>query len=98
MAEGNSFVMGIAGICASILMSLLGWMPLWVLFGVLVIAGALYNSRFFATGITGGFGLGVFSAMDWVPRWIYFSTIILIALFLAVQVAGKYVNTGASAE
>lgn len=98
MAESNSFIIGIAGISMAVLISLLGWLPLWMLFGVLVIAGCLYNSKFFATGISGGFAAGVFAAMDWLPRWIYFTAIVLGALFLAVQVAGKYVNTGVGSE
>ena len=94
----NSFLMGVAGIGASILLSLMGWMPLWVMFGVLVIAGCLYNTAFFATGIFGGFAAGTFAAMDWLPKWIYFTAIVLGALFLAVQIAGKYVNTGVGSE
>jgi len=98
MGENSSFIMGAAGIGTAIVISVLGWAPLWILFGVLVIAGCLYNSKFFATGIAGGFAGGVFAALDWLPRWIYFTAIILMALFLAVQVAGKYVNTGVGSE
>jgi len=98
MAENTSFIIGMAGIGAAILISALGWLPVWVLFGVVVIAGCLYNSKFFATGISGGFASGVFAAMDWLPRWVYFTAIILMALFLAVQIAGKYVNTGVGSE
>ncbi len=97
-SESKSFLMGIAGIGASIFMSILGWLPLWVMFGVLVVAGCLYSTQFFATGIVGAFASGVFAAMDWLPRWIYFTAIVLGALFLAVQVAGKYVNTGVGSE
>jgi len=98
MGESSSFIMGAAGIGTSIIISLLGWAPIWILFGVIVIAGCLYNTKFFATGVAGGFAAGVFAAMDWLPRWIYFTVIILGALFLAVQVAGKYVNTGVGSE
>lgn len=94
IASSKSFLMGIAGIGTSIFMSLLGWLPLWVMFGVLVIAGCLYNSEFFATGIVGGFASGVFAAMNWIPTWIYFTAIVLGALFLAVNVANKYVGSG----
>lgn len=98
LPESNSFLMGIAGIGAAVLISLIGWLPLWVIFGVLVVAGCLYGSKFFATGIIGGFASGIFAAMDWLPRWIYFTAIVLGALFLAVQIAGKYVNTGVGSE
>jgi len=96
--QSKSFLMGISGIGASAIISLMGWLPLWVLFGVLVIAACLYNTAFFATGIVGGFATGVFAAMDWLPKWIYFTAIVLGALFLAVQIAGKYVNTGVGSE
>jgi len=95
MAESTSLIIGVSGIGVASVMSALGWLPVWVLFGVLVVAGCLYNSKFFATGIAGGFASGVFSAMDWLPKWIYFTAVILVALFLAVQLANKYVG-GAS--
>lgn len=96
--EGKSFIMGISGIGMAVILSVAGFVPLWILFGVLVIAGVLYESKFFATGIVGGFASGVFAYMDWLPIWIYFSAIVLGALFLAIQMAGKYVNTGATGQ
>jgi len=98
MAEQTSFLIGIAGIGTATLISLIGWLPLWVMFGVLIIAATLYNTNFFSTGIAGGFASGTFAAMDWLPRWIYFTAIVLCALFLAIQIAGKYVNTGVGSE
>ena len=98
MAQQTSFLIGMAGIGAAVLISLIGWLPLWVLLGVLIIAAILYNTNFFSTGIAGGFASGVFAAMDWLPRWIYFTCIVLAALFLAIQIAGKYVNTGVGTE
>lgn len=93
MAENTSFLMGIAGIMAAILFSMLGWLPIYILFGTFVIAGCLYGSQFFATGIIGGFASGIFAAMDWMPIWIYFTAVIIMTLFLAIRVAAKYVNT-----
>jgi len=98
MAENTSFIMGMAGIGAAVLISLIGWMPLWILFGVLVIAANLYETKYFATGIMGGFASGTFAAMDWLPRWLYFTAIVMSALFLAIKIAGKYVNTGVGSE
>ncbi len=98
MGENTSFIMGITGIGVATIISILGWAPLWILFGVLVIAGCLYSSKFFATGIAGGFAAGTFAALDWLPLWIYFTGIILGTLFLAVKMAGKYVNTGVGSE
>lgn len=98
MAENTSFLIGIAGISTAVIISVMGWLPLWVLFGTLVIGGCLYSTKFFATSIAGGFSAGVFASMDWLPKWIYFTAIVLGGLFLAVQVAGKYVNTGVGAE
>lgn len=94
MPQSNSFLMGIAGIGTATIISLMGWLPLWILFGVLVIAATLYNSEFFATGIVGGFASGVFAAMNWLPKWLYFTAIVLIALFLAIKIAGKYTSGG----
>jgi len=94
MSESTSFIMGMTGIGVSIFTIVLGWMPWWIVFGVLIYAGALYGTSFFATGIAGGFASGVFASMGWLPLVAYFTPIVLGALFLAVKVAGKYVNTG----
>lgn len=94
MSENTSFLMGIAGIGASVIISILGWAPLWILFGVLIVAGLLWNSAYFATGIGGAFASGTFAALDMLPKWIYFTALVLAALFLAVRIATKYVNVG----
>lgn len=94
MAESESFVIGIMGIAASLFTVIMGWLPAWILFGVFIIGGLLYGTKFFATGITGGFGSGVFAALGWFPYWGYFTAIVLATVFLAVKVAGMYVNTG----
>lgn len=92
--ENTSFIIGAMGIGISIIFVVMGWLPIWILFGVLVIAALLYNSKFFATGITGGFGTGVFASMGWFPLWGYFSAVVLATVLLAVKVAGMYINTG----
>ncbi len=94
MGESNSFIIGATGIGASLIFALLGWMPLYILFGVLCAAGALYNSKFFASGIAGMFSVGVFSAIGWIPSIFYFTVVILVFLFLAQKMAGMYFNTG----
>lgn len=94
MAENESFVIGIMGIAASLFTVIMGWLPAWILFGVFIIAGTLYGTKFFATGITGGFGSGIFAALGLFPLWAYFTSIVLATVFLAVKIAGMYVNTG----
>lgn len=96
MGEGTSFMMGIAGIFASFIMVLMGFLPAYILFGTLVIAGVLYGTQFFATGIIGGFAAGVFTALGVLPTYAYFTPIVLAILFLAARVADMYVNTGVS--
>lgn len=94
MSEQTSFIMGIAGIGVSFIIALLGWMPAWVLFGVFIIAGMLYNTKFFATGIAGGFSAGVFASFGWIPLYAYFTALVLGTVFLAVKLASQYVNSG----
>lgn len=94
MEESKSFLMGIAGLGVSLFPILLGWMPVWVVFGAFIIAGLLYNSKFFATGIGGAFGAGTFTFLGWIPSVAYFTAIVLGTVFLAVRVASLYVNTG----
>lgn len=94
MGESKSFVIGATGIGVSFFTVVIGWMPVWILFGVLIIGAVLYETKFFATGITGGFGAGVFASIGWLPLYAYFTPIVLAAVFLAVRVAGKYVNIG----
>jgi hypothetical protein len=94
MAEGNSFIMGIAGIGMSFILTLLGWIPLWAIFAVLVYAAILYTTKFFATGIAGMFAVGVFTSLGWIEPIAYFSAVILGILFLAVKIASKYTTGG----
>lgn len=94
MSENTSFIMGVAGIGVSFIIAIMGWMPLWIMFGVLILAGMLYNTKFFATGIAGGFSSGVFASLGWIPLVAYFTAVVLGTVFLAVKVAGMYVNTG----
>lgn len=94
MSENTSFIMGIAGFGISFFMVLMGWLPLWILFGVFILGGLLYNTKFFATGISGGFVSGVFAFLGWLPLFAYFTSIVLAALLLAVKLSGMYVNTG----
>ena len=95
MGENTSFLMGIAGIGVSFIIALMGWMPYWIIFGVLICAGMLYDTKFFATGIAGGFSSGVFASFGWIPLAAYFTAIVLGTVFLGVKVAAMYVNTGA---
>jgi hypothetical protein len=92
----TSFIMGAGGIGASFFMVLMGWAPWWLLFGTLVYAAVLYESTLFATGIVGGFASGVFAIIGWLPLLAYFTPLIVATVFLAVKVASKYVNTGAT--
>ena len=94
MGESTSFVIGAAGIGVSFFTVIIGWLPIWILFGSLILAAVLYDTKFFATGITGGFGAGVFASIGWLPLYAYFTPIVMAAVFLAVKVAGKYVNIG----
>lgn len=98
MSESTSFIMGAGGIGASLFMVLMGWAPWWLIFGTLIYAGALYNTKFFATGIAGGFASGVFAIIGWLPLLAYFTPVVLGTLFLAVRIADKYVNTGATGQ
>jgi hypothetical protein len=94
MAEGKSFVIGIVGILASLFFVVMGWMPEWVLFGVLIIASVLYETKFFATGIVGGFSVSVFTSIGWLPAWVYFTSVVIATVMLSVKMADKYINTG----
>jgi len=94
MGENTSFIMGIAGIGASFFMVLMGWFPTWLLFGVFVLAGLLYSTKFFATGIAGGFASGVFTFLGWIPSYLYFTAVVLATVLVAVKFADMYVNTG----
>ena len=94
MEESKSFMMGLAGLGISIFPVLLGWMPIWVVFGAFIFAGLLYNTKFFATGISGGFSAGTFTFLGWIPSFYYFTALVLGVVFLAVKIAAMYVNTG----
>jgi len=94
MSESTSFIMGAGGIGASIFMVIMGWAPWWLFFGTLIYAAVLYETKFFATGIAGGFASGVFAIIGWLPLMAYFTPVVLATLFLAIKIAGKYVNTG----
>ena len=94
MGESQSFVIGATGIGISLITVLMGWLPSWILFGSLIIASALYGTKFFATGIAGGFSSGVFTSMGWLSSWVYFTVIVLATVFLASKVASQYLNIG----
>jgi hypothetical protein len=94
MAEETSFLMGACAIGVSFFFAMMGWISPWILFGVLIFAAVLYETKFFATGAITGFSSGVFTAIGWLTPWIYFSAVVLGVVFLAVKVAGQYVNTG----
>jgi hypothetical protein len=90
--EGISFLMGVSAIGGSLFVVLLGWLPLWILFGVFIIAGLMYNSKFFATAIVGGFASGTFTAVGWLPAFAYFTAVVLATVLLATRIADKYLN------
>lgn len=91
---GNSIVVGWMGILAAFFMVVIGWLPGWILFGVIVVGALLQDSKYFATGIIGTASTGAFVFIGWAPSWVFFSIIILATLLLAVRLAGMYVNTG----
>lgn len=96
MGENTSFIAGIAGIGASFIVVLMDWMPLWVIFGTLVLAGLLYGTKFFATGVAGGFSSGVMASLGWIPLFAYFTAIVLATVFLAVRIAQMYFGLGSA--
>ncbi len=83
-----SFIVGFAGILGTLLMGLIGWMPLYMVVGVILMACLLYEQAMFATGIVGMTAISIFSSpsLGMFPIAMYWSIVIVVSFLLAIKV------------
>ncbi len=82
-----SFIIGLVGIFATFFMNLMGWEPLYMIVGIIVVAIDLYDTAFFAVGIIGMVAISAFTAMSMFPLNIYWTIVIFMSLWCAWKIS-----------
>ena len=91
---GSALVAGMVAIAVGGIFALIGYLPAWIFFSMLIIGAYSYGRSYFASGEVGALSAGTFTYYGWLPSYLFFSMIVIIAFLLASSWVAKQMNIG----